>query len=299
MSKILPAPLFDMLIRRRFRRALRDLPLDRFEVRIAHTQQEYEDAFRLVGIAYAYRGLNPARASTLRITPQHVLPEATVLVAYEGEHAVGTMTVTLDSDAGLPLDSDYPDALKRLRRDPETRLVEYGSLAVVQRCLHSGVTLLMNIAAHFFSLNVLKATHCAVGLHPRVARWYQAIYAFEKLGEAKDHNHLQAPVQGIVARFDRSLAHFKRYFRRPMATGALPHEHFCERLPECIKLPEVETLDELVRYKLPREVFQQLFVQLSDTLSKLDPQVRQQLQRWRSPRTITCVVLPRAESFGT
>jgi len=133
----------DWLIRRKVR--MHRAPLDRFVVRVARSTADYEHAFRLLHVADAFQGFEDLDAEQLRITPQHVLPESTVLVAYEAERLVGTLTVTLDSPAGLPNDRDYPEEMAALRRAGAT-LVEFGSLAIVHRCWSSGVARLLEMA---------------------------------------------------------------------------------------------------------------------------------------------------------
>jgi len=273
----------DWIIRRRA--GLHRAPVDRYQVRIARTVAEYQDAFRLLHVAYVYEGIESVRGVDMRITPQHVLPESTVFVAYEGDLLVGTMTVTLDSPAGLPVEQDYPKAIAALRQQGAS-LVEFGSLAVVKRCWRTGVTTLINMVSHWFSHEVLRATHCVIGIHPKAAPFYRAVYAFEPLGPARPHAELAAPVQGMVHELAVMRRHMRRCFRRPMATGLSPGEHFTEQLPPCIRLPGPLELRDLARWKLPRAVFRELFIERSDRLDTLDPATRQQLEGWRSLRTI-------------
>lgn len=259
--------------------------MDTYRVRIARTVADYQDAFRLLYVAYVYQGIEPIRGVEMRIIPHHVLPEATVFVAHEGDALVGTMTVTLDSPAGLPLDNDYPEALAELRGQG-ARIVEFGALAVVRRCWHTGVTTLLNMAAHWFSNETLGATHCVCGIHPKTAPFYSALYAFEPLGAPRPHAELSAPVLGMVHRLDEVRCHLRRRFRKPMITGLSPAEHFTEHLPNCIHMPPVANLRSLARWKLSREVFRELFIDRSDRLHTLDPRTREHLEGWRSLRTV-------------
>jgi hypothetical protein len=220
------------LIRRRA--CMHKTPLDRFTVLAAGTVDQYLDAFGLVHAAYACRGICPPRGG-LRAMPHHALPEATVLVAYERDLIVGTMTVTLDSPAGLPLDADYPEACERLRRQGG-RLVEYGALAVVERCRHAGVTTLLAMAAHWLSHRLLRATDCVIGIHPRAAPFYDAMFGFRPLGAPRDHAELHAPVIGMTYALDRMRSHLAHHFRRPLSSGLLPQAHFCDRLPACVRI---------------------------------------------------------------
>ena len=109
-------------------------PLDRFQLRIAHTAEEYDAAFRLTQAGYVFQGIaDISRSNEHRIAPQHLLPESLVIVAYEATSLLAPMTVFADSPAGLPLEKEYPEALDALRGAGHT-LVEWGALAIVRRC---------------------------------------------------------------------------------------------------------------------------------------------------------------------
>lgn len=281
-KSLLPRPMLHALIRQKV--ALHKTPLDRYRVFAARDLAHYEDAFSLLHIAYAYQGIEAPRATTMRITPQHLLPESTVLVAYEGETIVGTMTVTLDSPAKLPLDKDYPDALRALRSRGET-LVEYGSLAVVRRCWHTGVTSLLNTAAFLWTTHIVNATRIVMGVHPGAREVYAALYAFEPLGPPRAHVELAAPVQGFSVSCADTLKHIDRHHRAQLAEGTRVFEGYHTGLP-CIEIPLSIPQHELPRWKMSRAVFKELFVNKSNRLHSLDPDVREYLALSRSPRTL-------------
>lgn len=276
---LLPDALAFPLLRRAAR--LHAVSTDKYSVRLATTAQEHRDAYALVHTAYAYQGIELVTANPLRVTPQHLLPEANVLVAYEGEVLVGTMTVFHDSPAGLPLDKDYGQQIDLLRAQGHT-LVEYGALAVVERCWHTGVTTLLNIAAHWLSVNLLQASHCVIGVHPKAARWYQAIYKFERLGQAQAHAQLRAPVIGLKQDLAQSQRHLDRCYRKQMENGIRLCDAFQHLGIACVQLPRQLN----ARHKLSREVFQELFIERSDQLARLDPVTRAYLEEWRTPETL-------------
>lgn len=281
----LPRILLAHEIRRRTRNALRRLPMDRFRLRVARTVEDHEDAYRLVRMSYVVEGYLPTRGPEMRISPQHVLPEATVWIATEDDQIVGTMTVVADSPAGLPLDDDYRCELDVLRRDPRTRLVEFGALAVVKRARASGVLLLLQMASAWFTRNVIKGTHIVCGVNPRGVPFHREVFGFHAIGTTHDHAGLRAPVQGLAAEVAQLQAHTRHHFRRPLASGGLFHEHLFETLPECIEAPPADNLEQLIRWKLPRDVFRKLFIEHSDRLASLDSTTLEHLHSWRSIRT--------------
>lgn len=252
---LLPNALVDRFIRWRVR--FHETPLDRYQIRIARSAAEYDQALRLVHASYVYQGLESVRANEVRLTPQHLLPQATVILAYEGEQLVGTMTVTADSPAGLPLDKDYPEEMAQLRKSG-ARIVEYGSLTVVQRCWHSGVTNLMNIAAYRIATEQHHATHTVVGVAPRAMPVYRALFNFRVFGGQKHHVQLVSAMYGLVQDMAAAPAFVRRHFSRPMRSGHLPIAHFSGLPLPCIDLPRGLTLPEFVAWKRSSDVVREM-----------------------------------------
>lgn len=291
--------MIDALIRMRARPRIYATPFDRYRVSVARSVDDHREAFRLVHVAYAWLGIDTVGGETMRMLPQHVLPESTIFIARDEEdRLVGTMTATLDSPAGLPLDHDYPAELAALRR-PEHRLVEYGALAVVPRCKHSGVTTLLTIAAHWFSRRYLGGTDAVVGVHPKVAPLYRALFNYRALGEEQQHAALEAPVLGMTHDMTTIEDWFAARFAGKSAAGLPFHRHFSDALPSCIEMPPGDDVPSLTRWKLSRAVFRRVFIEGSDRMRNLDARTRSQLRRWRSPRTIDDVpIAPRKELWA-
>lgn len=275
----------DALLRRHARKMMSTAFDGDYTVSIARTVDEYEDAFRLVRIGYVYQGYLPMRSPELRIYDQHVLPESVVLVAKHRGDVVGTMTLTLDSPAGLPLDKDYPEELAELRRGGE-KLVEYGALTVLRPHQKSGVTVLMNMAATWLSHNLLGAERVVIGINPKAIAWYRAAMTFSTFTAPRNHADLEAPVVGMTQDLEENRAFQRRCFRQPLSTGLMAHEHYYEKLPEQIEKPPVKTLEQLNRWKLPRDVFRALFVEHTHHLVDIDRPTREHLEQFRSARTL-------------
>lgn len=276
--------VLDHFIRRRAR--FEQLSMDRYSIRVARSLEQYESAFRLVHIAYAALGIEPMRPVDLRVTEQHVLREAIVLVAYEGDQPVGTVTVTADSPAGLPLDSDYPGELLTARYQG-SRLAEIGSFAIVGRCQKGGLAQLLAMAATRIAVRTLGASHVIVGIHPRAGAIYRAIWAFSPLGPPRQHAALRAPVAGFITDPGRTLEHFRKHFRKPMASGHLPEAHLMRGPPlPCVSVPDDAPNADLSAFKMPRDVFRALFLERTNRISELSPNTLSHLKDQRTEETL-------------
>jgi hypothetical protein len=276
--------ILDHIIRRKVQ--FDKIPKDRYSIRIARTIEQYESAFRLVHITYAALGIEPMRPVDLRVTEQHVLREAIVLVAYEGEQPVGTITITADSPAGLPLDADYPDALKKLRARG-AHLAEIGSFAIVGRCQKGGLAQLLAMAALRIAFRTLSACHAVIGIHPRASALYRATWGFTSLDRPREHASLRAPVAGHVVARDHLLDHVGRHFRKPMTSGMLPEAHlFAGPLLPCVSVPDDSLNADLRAFRMPRDVFRALFLERTDRISKLSPSTLSHLREQRTDETL-------------
>jgi hypothetical protein len=281
--------MIDYAIRRRVN--FERLPIGRYTISVARTLEEYESAFRLVHVGYVFQGIERLHPIDLRVTEQHVLRESIVLVAYDQEQPVGTITVTGDSPAGLPLDADYPEALSRLR-GTGARLAEIGSFSIVQRCQKSGLAVLLSMAAVRIAFRTFNASHFIYGVHPKASPLYRAVWGAETLGSPRPHAVLRAPVAGHVSERTRVLEHFRRAFRRPMASGYRPGEHLLWGPPlPCLQMPNISE-QQLASFKIPRDIFRSLFIERTNRIQNLSVNTFGYLKTQRTDETLGLIKSP-------
>jgi hypothetical protein len=134
---------------------------------------------------------------------------------------------------------------------------------------------------------LLGASRIVIGVHPQAERFFQAVWGFEPLGEAKGHAELSAPVLGMHVHHATMLEHLRRYFPQPLYTGATPAEHIQGGPPvPGLELPGICDRRVLTRWKMPRDVFRTLFVDRENHVDSLAPPARDHLERNRSDQTL-------------
>lgn len=275
-------PLFHGVIRRRA--GLATLPTDRFTIRVARSAHDYEAAFRLVQAAYVAQGIESTDSPVLRVFGHHTMREATVLLAHEGEHLVGTMTVLEDSTAGILLDRDYPNELATLRAQG-AKLVELCGLTVVRRCAHSGVSQLLALAAIRYAAVLRGCSHIVVGVHPRAIDIYDALWGMKPFTPVRDHSYLHAPVVGLVGEYNATNSFLRRVYTKPIASGAQAADYvFGDAVFPGVTLPDVDE-DALTRWKMPRDVFRALFIERNKVIDELSPEILERVAQQRSRAT--------------
>jgi hypothetical protein len=184
-----------------------------FRIRVADTEGRLGAADFLVDQMYGWRGYDTdaARASGEGIT----------LVASVGDVMFGTITINLDSPAGLPADDVYGDRL-RLLRNSGARLWEATKFAVKQDVRSKQVLATLFHLSYIYTHRILGLTDVVLEVNPRHVPFYRRILRADIFGEERICQRVNAPavllrihlptveermkedVRGAL-RFDRSL----------------------------------------------------------------------------------------------
>lgn len=187
--------------------------LDGFKFKIATTQEEIEQGFRLLYESYRESGLMNENSSELRITKYHLMPTSSMIIGKKGEEVVATVTHVLDSPFGLPCD-DQGD-LSEMRKTPNA-IAEVSALAI-KRGYRRNYALLFALTRFLYNYSVY---HCGVRywvicISSRVQDYYKAIFFFTPLSE-KTFNYdfvngnpsvtLKADLHNLVGLFEN---HYK------------------------------------------------------------------------------------------
>lgn len=98
----LPKALSHRLIRSKVKLNY-DLP-PQLSFKIAETESEFEQAFKLIYKLYLEADITKKNSSSMRATFYHALPSTSVLIAKWENKVVGTVSIIKDSSLGLPVD---------------------------------------------------------------------------------------------------------------------------------------------------------------------------------------------------
>ncbi|HWB13935.1 MAG TPA: hypothetical protein VG826_32205 [Pirellulales bacterium] len=155
--------------------------------KVASNQHERAGAFRLVHDAYVDAGLIPRNVLQMRVMPQHLLPTTAVFVASNNQRVIATMTLVVDGELGLPMESVYAHEVCAMRQ--RSRLGEVSALASVPAATAAAnldvVVGLMRLMAQFARRHGVD--HLLVAVHPRHARFYRRCFGFKPFGSEKSY----------------------------------------------------------------------------------------------------------------
>ena len=118
-------------------------------------------------------------------------PNVTTITAEQGGVSMATVSVTVDSKAGLLADEVFSDVLADFRKDG-SRICEITKLAVDKVGTKSALAALFHIL--FIQVRaVYKCTDMFIEVNPRHRRYYERLLGFECLSEIRNNPRVDAP----------------------------------------------------------------------------------------------------------
>jgi len=162
------------------------------EAKLATTEEEWDEAFRLVAANYQSRGYEPAGSSAVRFTPYHALPDTAVFVAKHAGQVVATLSLVPDNVLlGLPMETIYGPEIQALRRAGR-HLVEVTSLADQDLDLREFIAVfvtLMRLQAQY-GINQ-DADTWVITVNPRHRNFYRKVMGFVPFGGQRAYPTVQ------------------------------------------------------------------------------------------------------------
>ena len=161
---------------------------DSMTIRLADCDGQRSRANMLLDRMYSWRGYGTG----------HRLPSAPNCVTFtatSGEDVIGTLTLTVDSHAGLAADETFAEEMATFRSSPGAKLCELTKFA-----FDTSSPARPRLAALFHIIFIYGSMHYActdlfIEVNPRHARFYEAMLGFTRVGEPKTNRKVDAPSQ--------------------------------------------------------------------------------------------------------
>lgn len=166
-----------------------------FKVRLATTEDRRKSASLLIEKMYSWRGYD---ADALGQDPNKI-----TLVAYQDDRVVGTLTLGLDSPAGMVVDQLYKteaDALRAQGRKP----CDITRLAIDQDIKSKSVLAALFHLSFIYGRNIHQATDFLIEVNPRHVLFYERMLGFVPFGDEKICPRVNAPA--VLLRLDLAIA---------------------------------------------------------------------------------------------
>ena len=157
-------------------------------IRLADCEGQRNRANMLLERMYSWRGYGS----------NHKLPTAPNCVTFTAtsqEDVIGTLTLTVDSPAGLAADRTFRDELETFRNAPGAKLCELTKFAFdTSSPARPRLAALFHIIFIYGSMHY-DCTDLFIEVNPRHVRFYETMLGFARVGEVRTNEGVGAPAQ--------------------------------------------------------------------------------------------------------
>jgi hypothetical protein len=181
-----------------------------FKIRLARSRGFQKGAGTLVERRYTDRGY--------QIPGQNEDPNLFTFVAYDEGKLVGTVSIRLDSEAGLSADSLYKGEIDDLR-NAGCKICEFTRLAVDVKAVSKPVLAGLFHTAYLYASEVRGYNFAVIEVNPRHVPFYAKALSFEPIGPERMNTRVNAPAILLCVPFETISSGLKKYAGHPDALG--------------------------------------------------------------------------------
>ena len=159
----------------------------RFKIRLANSEGRRSTASYLIQRRYAWRGYSTASPTS---SPA---PNVVTLAAFDQDALVATISVGMDSQAGLVVEKLYPAEVAALRAERGVSLCEFTRLAVDNLVRSRAVLAAIFHIAYIHARHLRHATDLLIEVNPRHVKFYTSMLGFEVAAAERMDPRVSAP----------------------------------------------------------------------------------------------------------
>jgi hypothetical protein len=165
-----------------------EITQDSLTIRLASNDGERSRANMLLRRMYSWRGFDPKAVPASS-------PNCVTFTATSKDDLIGTLTLTVDSGAGLDCDGAFKDELDKFRTAPGASLCELTRFAFdTSLPARPRLAALFHVTFIFCSLHH-DCTDLFIEVNPRHRRFYEALLGFTPIGAPRLNSVVNAPAQ--------------------------------------------------------------------------------------------------------
>lgn len=155
----------------------------KFSFRIARSQEELADAYRILHDCYVDMGYSEKQISGMRIVKYFALPTTTTLIACYDGHVVGTISIIRRGAFGLPMESVF-DLTEFIERNEV--IAEISSLAIDARFREKRGKLFLPLMKYMWEYvcRYMNLEAMVITVNPSMSDFYEAFLGFKVLPQA-------------------------------------------------------------------------------------------------------------------
>lgn len=186
----------------------------RFTFKIAQTQKELKEAYRILHDCYLEMGYTQEHPSGMRIVKYFALPTTTTLIAYYDDRIVGTMSIIRKTALGLPMEAAF-DLQEAVGNNQV--IAEVSSLAIDSRFRQKRGALFLPLCKFFWEYvsQYMNLDGVVITVNPSMADFYEGFLNFKELPRAKISHYSFAnghPGVGLYLNVKTAPEEFKKIY---------------------------------------------------------------------------------------
>jgi hypothetical protein len=162
-----------------------------FRIRLANTEERRESANILINKMYSWRGYDNAGASGS--TPNRI----TLIASGASGEVIGTISIGMDSPAGLFADEMYHEELEALRNQGR-KVCEFNKLAIDTTIKSKRILSSLLHVAYLYPYGLFGYTDGVLEVNPRHVKFYEKMMGFTQIGPERICPRVHAP--GVLLR---------------------------------------------------------------------------------------------------
>lgn len=243
-----------------------------FEFKIARSQQDLAEAYRILHDSYLELGYSTKQISGMRIVKNFALPSTTTLVATYNKKVIGTISIIRRGTFNLPMESvfDLSDFTSR-----NEVIAEVSSLAIDSCFRQKRGQLFLPLLKFFWEYvdGFMNLDSIVISVNPSMVDFYIGFLGFSRLKEAKVSNYTFAngnPAVGLYLNVRTAPAIFQCFYGHKPIEKNLYH-YFTQLKLAQFELPHRNYYKSSDPVMTP-EMLNYFFVQNSNVFSELSPQ---------------------------
>ncbi len=169
-------------------------------IKIAETQEEFQQAYHILYDAYVECGYQKKNSNELRIIKYFALPTTTTIIAKIDDKVIGTMSLIRRGPMGIPLEKEF-DIANIIGQGKS--IVEISSLAIAKESRHQKGPIFLPLCFYIYNyiVNFMQSDYATIAVNPNVSDFYEGLLAFsllEKRAVPKYDFANGAPAVGLI-----------------------------------------------------------------------------------------------------
>lgn len=242
-------------------------------IKIAESEDEFEGAFKVLHDAYVEENFIEAHPDAIRPTKYHLSMNTSLVIVKRKNEVIGTLSIIRNSSIPLPIESIYAKNLISSKLNKNAYHAEISCLAIKksERRQNGGQIFFPLLKFMYeYCYNYFGVETILIAIHPKDRFFYEGLLLFNSIEERVIDNYMGAPALGMYLNLKQAKERYKQVYALKSGRKNL-YKFFVEERMANLVYPNREFY-KIHDNELTNELIQNLFIQKTNLISKLEKQ---------------------------